>query len=336
MALAVLGGMDVLFAFIAELEDLQKAYGVLEAGIYTLATFPRRAYEFIPVSALIGCLLALGQLASHSELTVMRSAGVSVYRIVWATLKPVILLAFAGILLSQYVIPFSEQFARSYRALKQGGGAVLRVKQGNWQKEGNDLIHINALAPNGALHGLIRFSFDAERKLTSVGFTEHAHFQGDHWVLEGNQITHLQGPKTLVEHTEQLHWFSRLTPEMMRMVIMEPDYLSITNLHQYARFLTLQGLSYKPYLLAFWKKILQPLATVLMVIMAVSFIFGPLRSVTMGLRVMVGLVTGMLFHYMQDFMSYTSLVFDITPAMACAVPLLVFAVVAFLLMRRAG
>ena len=92
--LAVLGiilGLALLFAFIDELSDLNKGdYGLGQVLWYVLLTAPRRAYEMLPMAALIGCLIGLGTLASNSELTIMRAAGVSLGRIVLSVMKPML------------------------------------------------------------------------------------------------------------------------------------------------------------------------------------------------------------------------------------------------------
>ena len=79
-----------------------------------------------------------------------------------------------------------------------------------------------------------------------------------------------------------------------------------------------------------------PLGTAVMVLVAISFIFGPLRSVTMGFRVFTGLLVGLLFKYMQDFLGPMSLVYGFNPMLAVLVPIAVSAVAGGILMRRAG
>ena len=75
------------------------------------------------------------------------------------------------------------------------------------------------------------------------------------------------------------------------------------------------------YFLEFWKKVLAPIATLSMVLVACSFIFGPLRSVTMGLRLIFGIFAGLGFRYLQDFSGYASLVYDFSPLLAAALPI---------------
>ena len=113
--LAVLGvilGLALLFAYIDQLGDFDDNYGALQALTYVLLAGPRRAYELLPMAALIGCLIGLGSLASSSELIIMRAAGVSLARIVWAVMKPMLLIMLAGVLIGEYVAPWSAVMPR--------------------------------------------------------------------------------------------------------------------------------------------------------------------------------------------------------------------------------
>lgn len=185
--LAVLGvilGLALLFAFIDELNDISASYGIGDALRFIFLTAPRRAYDMLPMAALIGCLVGLGTLASNSELTIMRAAGVSLSRIVWAVMKPMLVLMLAGILVGEYVAPWTENIAQSGRALAQGGGDSQSSKRGLWHRQGREYIHINAVQPNGVLYGVTRYRFDEQRGLESASFAKRARFETDHWQLE--------------------------------------------------------------------------------------------------------------------------------------------------------
>ena len=82
LVLLVLVALSALFSFIRELDDVGKGdYSVKTALIYILLRMPGSAYELFPSSVLLGSLLGLGAMASHSELIVMRSAGISIPQI---------------------------------------------------------------------------------------------------------------------------------------------------------------------------------------------------------------------------------------------------------------
>ena len=332
----IIVGLDLLFAYISELEDLEGDYGAVEALTYIFLTTPRRLYELLPMAALVGCLIGLGTLASNSELTVMRASGVSIGRIMGAVLKPLLVLMVAGVLLGEYVAPYSENMAESRRALAVGSGDAVKSK-GLWHREGEDFIHINAVQTNGVLHGITRYRFDDQRELLETSFAQRASVQDEHWLLEDVATTLFDADGTSrVEQHEQQRWDVGLSPRLLRVVLLDPDVLPLTGIWHYQNYLAEQGLNNSQYWLAFWKKLLQPLTTAALVFVAISFIFGPLRSVTLGQRVFTGVLVGFSFRILQDLLGPSSLVFGFSPLIAVVLPILILVVMGGWLMRRAG
>jgi lipopolysaccharide export system permease protein len=334
--LGVIVGLALLFAFIDELGDVEGNYGLLEASWYVFLTLPRRVYEMLPMAALIGCLIGLGGLASSSELTVMRAAGVSIGRIVWAVMKPMLALVLAGILIGEYLAPWSENLAQSDRAMAQGGGEAQSAKRGLWHRQGEEFVHINAVQPNGVLYGVTRYRFDDQRHLQSSSFARRALYQGDHWQLEDVATTNFLGRSTEVVEAASERWDVELNPQLLGTVVLEPDALSVTGLWRYIHYLAEQGLNNGQYWLAFWTKVLQPVVTAALVLMAISFIFGPLRSVTLGQRVFTGVLVGFVFSIAQDLLGPSSLVFGFSPLLAVLIPAAICALAGIGLLRRAG
>ena len=334
--LGIILGLALLFAFIDELSDIKGSYGLLDAAQYVFLTAPRRLYEMLPMAALIGCLIGLGTLASSSELTVMRAAGVSLGRIVSAVMKPMLVLMVAGVLVGEYLAPWSEDLAQARRAYAQGSGEAQSSKRGLWHRQGSEFVHVNAVQPSGVLLGVTRYQFDDERRLLSASFARRASYQGDHWQLSEISTTHFRGDHTEVLSTPQERWEVQLTPQLLGTVVMEPDALSITGLWRYIHYLGEQGLNNGRYWLAFWTKALQPAVTVALVLLAISFIFGPLRSVTLGQRIFTGVVVGFTFRILQDLLGPASQVFGFSPLLAVVLPAGVCALIGLWLLRKAG
>jgi len=334
--LGIIVGLALLFAFIDELGDVEGSYGLGDVLQYVLLTSPRRLYEMLPMAALIGCLIGLGTLASSSELTIMRAAGVSLGRIVLAVMKPMLVLLVAGILIGEYVAPWSEDLAQARRSLAQGAGEAQSSKRGLWHRQENEFVHVNAVQPGGVLVGVTRYRFDEERRLLSSSFARRASYQGDYWQLQNISTTHFRGDHTEVLRAAEERWDVQLTPQLLGTVVMEPESLSITGLWRYIHYLDEQGLNNGRYWLAFWNKVLQPAVTVALVLLAISFIFGPLRSVTLGQRIFTGVVVGFVFRIIQDLLGPASQVFGFSPLLAVVLPAAVCALIGVWLLRRAG
>jgi lipopolysaccharide export system permease protein len=337
--LAVLGiilGLATLFAFIDEMGEVSDTYTLMDASSYVLLTAPRRLYDMLPMAALIGCLIGLGSLASNSELTIMRAAGVSIGRIVWAVMKPMLILMVVGVVIGEYVAPATEVTAQANRSLAQGSGDAQSAKHGLWHRQGDEFIHVNSVQPNGVLYGVTRYRFDKERHMLSASFAKRGDFDKDHWQLSDVTTTVFHDKSTEVVTTPVERWEIALSPQLLDTVVMAPDSLSISGLWNYIHYLADQGLSNGRYWLAFWVKVLQPLVTAALVLMAISFIFGPLRSVTLGQRVFTGVLVGFTFRIVQDLLGPSSLVFGFSPLFAVLIPAGVCALAGVWLLRRAG
>ncbi|MDQ8038462.1 MAG: LPS export ABC transporter permease LptG [Pedobacter sp.] len=322
LVLLLLLGLEVVFSFIGELEDVKGAYTATEALIYILLSAPGRAYDLLPTAALIGGIAGLGMLASASELTVMRASGVSILRLVWWVLRPALLFVLAGVLMAQYVVPKTDAMAETRKATAQGNSAMAGWLNSYWHREGDALLRIGRVDPAGVLHGLVFFRFSPEGRLQESTLIENAYYEGGQWRLSNLRETRFQPDgSSLVVVTPERIWPSQLTPEFLQLVTRKADNLSITDLYRYAHYMQKQGLDAGSYYLEFWKKTLAPLATLSMVLIACSFIFGPLRSVTMGLRILAGVMAGLLFRYGQDFLGYASLVYDFSPVLAAGLPI---------------
>lgn len=334
-ALLVFLSLDVISAIVDQLGELKGDYTFIEALIYVGLTLPSRIYEQIPLSALVGCLFGLGMLASSSELVVMRAAGISVAKISWSVMKPVLLFIAVGLALGEYVTPVSDQIAESRRAIAQGEQQALQSRRGLWNREGNEYMHFNAVLPNGVLFGVTRYSFDSAGRLRSSSFVERATYQSDgKWLEEQGRVTEFTESSTTQTQFTTRQWEAEISPELLNVLILEPDALSIRSLYSYSRYLENQSLDSDEYQLAFWQKVLQPLATASLVLIAISFIFGPLRQVTMGYRIFTGVVFGIVFDTSQNLLGPSSLVFGFSPLIAVAIPIVICFCIGFVLLRN--
>ena len=80
MVMLVLLGLTTIFTLVDEIADLKNDYKFHNALVYVLATLPDGAFEMVSMETLMACLIGLGQMASSSELIILRSCGFSVAR----------------------------------------------------------------------------------------------------------------------------------------------------------------------------------------------------------------------------------------------------------------
>ena len=337
VVIIVIVGLDAIFTLVDELDQLKGDYQFAQALEFMGLRLPRRAYEYMPMACLIGCLAGLGSMAANSELTVMRAAGISVARISISVLKPMAVLMVFSLLLAEFAIPTLERIAQSQKAVAQGKGDVLSNKgKGYWHREGYDFMRFTAVEPGGVLHGVTLYEFDVDRELQRVRTAQRAIYQRSHWQMEDVQDVLLLGDRTEVRRFPTASWDTELTPESLSVVMIQPRDMSISNLFSYTRYLAKQGLNADNYLLSFWRKVTQPLGTFALVILGISFIFGPLRAVTPGYRIFSGILVGLVYKYAEELLAPASIVFGFAPIWASIIPIAGCFLLGVLLMRKAG
>lgn len=331
----VLLGLDLVITYINDLGDIEGDYGAFQVFVYLLMRLPWRFYQYAPVGVLIGALIGLGTMASSNELTVMRAAGRSLTRILWGVMKPVLLVVVLLLLVAEYVSPRTEQFASAWRLEQvQGEGAVV-TQRGGWQREGDSFYRFGAIRADDTVLDLTRYRFEGQQLREAVS-AQRAVWQGDQWQLEEAAVTRFEEGSTEVEHHDTLIWETDLTPAQLGRLLREVESQAPSELWALSRYLRTQGQEASAPLLHFWQKLLLPLTLASLVLVAASFVFGPLRTVAAGTRVFYGVITGLSFKYLQDLLAPASTIFGFSPAWAVLAPTLICAVLGFYLLRRTG
>ncbi|MBF7681754.1 LPS export ABC transporter permease LptG [Acinetobacter sp. B5B] len=334
-ATAVLTMLQVLFTYLAELSQLKHGYNAIQALQFVSWNTPHYLYQILPISALIGAVIGLGTLASNSELVVMRSVGVSLWRIVGWVIRSAMLLVILSFALSEWVIPYSSEKADQLK--KYQTVASLGEVKGYWTREGQRFIYIDYANAQGALKGIQVLSFDDEYRLNTLTNATTGQFKSDgHWLLnDSDETTIQQTGNAVLQHLKQQDFELALQPKYVHMVTIDPEDLSPSQLVSFIRYLSEYSQVPKTYQLAFWKKIAMPFSLIALVVVACSFIFGPLRQQSMGFRLVIALFVGLGFYYLQDFLGYASLVYTPSPVWFVFGPIALILLIGGYLLHRA-
>ncbi len=337
MTLFMLVSLSGIIKFVDQLRKVgQGDYSALGAGMYTLLSVPKDIEIFFPMAALLGALLGLGTLATRSELVVMQASGFTRLQIAGSVMKTAIPLVLLTMAIGEWVAPQGEQMARNYRAQQMYGGSLLSTKSGLWAKDGNDFIYIERVAGETELSGVNIYHFNDQRRLETVRYAASANFEDGVWQLSQVDTSDLTNQKQ-VTGTQTLTgvWKTNLTPDKLGVVALDPDSLSISGLRNYIKYLKQSGQEASRYQLNMWSKIFSPLSVAVMMLMALSFIFGPLRSVPMGVRVVTGISFGFLFYVLDQIFGPLSLVYSMPPILGALLPSMLFLLISlYMLLKR--
>ncbi|CAH0219759.1 LPS export ABC transporter permease LptG [Erwinia aphidicola] len=337
--LFMLVSLSGIIKFVDQLRKTgQGDYTALGAGLYTILSVPKDIEIFFPMAALLGALLGLGTLAQRSELVVMQASGFTRMQIAASVMKTAIPLVLLTMAIGEFVAPQGEQMARNYRAQQLVGGSLLSTQSGLWAKDGNNFIFIERIRDDNQLAGISIYSFNQQRRLQSVRYAASAKYDANKkaWALAQVDESDLTDPQQ-VRGSQTLtgEWKTTLTPDKLGVVALDPAALSITGLYNYSKYLKQSGQMSGRYQLNMWSKIFQPLSVAVMMLMALSFIFGPLRSVSMGMRVVTGISFGFLFYVLDQIFGPLSLVYNIPPILGALLPSAAFfAISVYMLLKR--
>jgi lipopolysaccharide export system permease protein len=337
LALGVLLALVTVFALMDQLDDVGKGhYDLAAMAEYLVLTTPRRAYELIPVAALLGTLLGLGVLASHSELTVIRSAGVSGWRVGGAALKAAAVPILAGVLLGELVAPVADDLAEARRSIAVTSQIALKTRTGFWARDGRSFVNIREVLPDRRLAGVYVYEFDEQRRLRSATRAERARPDGQAWVLEGVTESGISPAGVVRRSADERPWDVSLSSDFVGFAVARADRASSADLARYIRFLRANGQDAAVYELALWVKQIMPFTAAAMVLLGVPFVLGPLRSVGIGQRILAGALVGVAFHIVSQASSQLGLVYGLPTVLGAMAPTGLVLLLAAWLLRRAG
>lgn len=339
MTLFLLVSLSGIIKFVEQLRKTgQGSYSAIDAGYFTLLNVPADLEIFFPMAALLGALLGLGALAQRSELVVMQASGYTRLQIAASVMKTAIPLVLLSMAIGEFVAPAGYQLSHNYRSQQIQGSSLLSAQGGLWAKDGLDFIYIQHPQDEQHLTGLTIYHFSDQRRLESIRFAASAQWQAssNSWQLSQVDQSDLTDPQQ-VTGTQLLRgeWKTALTPEKLGIVALDPDSLSIRGLKDYVQYLKQTGQKAGKYQLNLWSKIVQPLSVAVMMLMALSFIFGPLRSVSMGMRVVTGISFGFIFYLLDKIFGPMSLIYGLPPQVGAILPSLFFLLLSlFLLVKK--
>ena len=335
LTLAVFVSVSGIIKFVEQMRAVGRGnYDLSHAALYVLYSVPRDVEVFFPMSALIGGLIGIGMLASNSELVVMQAAGMSRLDIIKSVMKTAVLLILVSMAVGEWLAPDGEATAREIRAQAISGGRLISAKNGVWAKDGDYFVNIGEVLEQGQLKKVEIYRFNNQLKLDSWLSAESAVFQDEVWLLSGVVNTQISEKEISTNTIDYQVWQSSLTPKKLGVVTVTPESLSIRGLLDYLEYLEANEQDPSRYQLAFWRKLIQPVTVAVMLLVALSFIFGPLRSVSMGARIMMGVVTGILFFVCNEVLGSLSLVYQFPPIIGAVSPSLLFISLAWYFMNK--
>lgn len=315
------------------------SYTALKMLYYVVLLVPAHAYELMPLAVLVGALICLSQMASHSELTVIRTSGISLMSIIGMLLQFGLTFAVLTAVLGEIIVPKSGPYAEQYQ-LHARQNTISSGESGIWLKQGADIINIAEMLPDGTLKDITIYQHNDQFQLTQTLHADKVKVVSAHqtnksqWHLLGVTQTQLQSNKVVASHLDKLDWKILINHQLLNVLLITPEQMSINALSTYIKHLKNNHQQTTRYQLAWWRKIAYPLACMVMALVALAFTPQQNRRGNMGLKLFYGISLGLLFHFSGRLFGFTSQLYAVPTPVAAFLPTLLFLCLAIYLIRR--
>jgi lipopolysaccharide export system permease protein len=322
VALLVLWALVSLFTLTDELRDLTEGgYGLKHVFKYLALMSPLYIYELMPSAALLGSLFVLGDMANNREIIAMRVAGFSIADILKAVLLSGAILTVTAIAIGEFVAPPAESNARVMKDRAQKGGFIMSTFYGLWFRDGERFVNVQKVVEDGSINDVTIYEFDDDQRLH---FVKHAkkglYLEEKKWVLQGVKQTEITPKQTFSSEIEVENWTSKIDPNLIDIVVIRPESMSLVDLSNYIDFLEENNQKSQKYRLAFWGRIINPLITFVMLLVSAPFVIGIRKGVGVGARMMIGVLIGMGFNIINKTTGHLALVYDLNPVVMASLP----------------
>lgn len=336
MVLLVLVALSSFFLLIGQANDIgHGSYGTGDALLYVLLNMPQQAYEMFPISVLLGSLLGLGQLASGNELMVLRAAGVSMARLAGSVLLGGLLLAILCASIGEMVAPPAQRYAQQMKRTEKYNRGGIAAAQGIWLRDGNMFVNIQQMTQAHELRDIVIYRLRDDGRLDEATHADAATYGDGHFQLHDLRRTRFAAKGDLKTSTEDsAAWHSDFEPDLFDLFVVSSGSLSTLELSQYIDYLRKNDLDASTYRVAFWTRIVTPVTLLVMVILSLPFVFGPLRSVGAGQRMVFGMLIGIGFYVVNKTLAHSGQVFGLSPILTAWVPTVLLAAATMEAVRR--
>lgn len=336
LVLLVLLALNSFVSFIGQVDNVgQGSYETADAIAFVALNLPSMTYWLLPIATLLGALLGLGNLASHSELIVMRAAGVSPWRLARSVMLAggvIVLLAAA---LGELIAPPAEQYAKRHRTMALHNQLSMAQGQSGWIRDGNVVINIEQLMEGDRAGGIYVFTFNSDRQLSSVVQASSASFDDEGlWLLDDSRKTEFLPDRLVAVKKPRVAQPTALSPELLGLSVVDPDSLASRGLYAYINYLRANGLDADSYVTAFWSRIASVISIVVMAMLALPFVFGPLRSTGTGQRMFIGILIGAGYFLVNRLVANSGAVFGLDPAVTAWLPTIALLVITVAALAR--
>ena len=342
----MLAGFVLLFTFLDMVSEIRNigrdGFDLTQAFLLVFFRVPGIVYELLPVATLIGAVWALAQLAAGSEFTVARASGLGPLQVLGFSVFVALPLVAFTLFLAELILPISEVAAARAKASVEGRVGSSFLSSGFWMRDyptesGENrvrvrMVNLTSMDPDRRLKGVKLYEFGELLTLRSLVEADSAVFlraspatanaqEASIWRLEGVRLTEFAADGQVTRNQlSSLELPLYLSPARLGALMVKPEQMSARELFLYVDYLQAGKQASGRYEIAFWKKMIYPVAVWVMLVLALPAAYIQARGGALGLKVFLAIVAGIGFHLANSLFSHLGLLNDWPAPIVAAIP----------------
>ena len=323
----MIGAVDFIFLVLSELSDISDSYKFIDVLIYCVSKVPYSLYDLMPYLCLIGVMVGLGNLSDQGELVASKILGKSNLSILLSSIRPILAFLLLGLIASEFWLPGLSQKAEESRLLKQ---EVINSDQGYWLASSEGFSYFRSTPSKNLIEDITIYSVDSEFKLLEIKKARKAILVSGDWKLNDVEVENIS--EGLILEDKEMAWKTGPKDSDFNLIL-SPKYFPLSLLKQQ---MSNDVSEYRRNLLAleFWRKLLQPFVALALILLASSFIFGPMRDQRSGQRIIIGIVLAFGVNIIKSLFESISMVSNMTPFVAVITPIALILLIGLFLIKR--
>ena len=355
--LFALVALFLFFDVLSELGSVNAKYTLPLALLHVLLKAPSRMVEIIPIAGLIGSIYVFAMMASQSEFTIFRVAGLDIKRSLLTLGKVSLPIVVFTLLISEVMGPYAESLSERIRMQALGSTFSSQFRSGVWVKDqlrdsdgsgpirpGVRYVNVGAIDQNDQIRQIRMYEFDPNYRLLSIRSAASGRFD-NRGIWELNDVSETRftekrsnDPLDAVYSAQtkvipKLSLESQVTPQILNVLLISPEKMSIVSLGRFILHLQDNKQDLQRHSIAFWKKLIYPFIIFVMLALALPFAFMKIRSGSVGIKVFGGIMLGMSFQLFNTLFSSIGLLGALPAFFTAIFPPLVYLVLAFLALK---
>ena len=355
--LFALVALFLFFDILSELGSVQGQYTLPLALLHVLLKAPSRISEIIPIAGLIGSIYVFAMLASQSEFTILRIAGLDIKRCLITLTKISLPLIALTLFISEWVGPYAEAKSDLIRMRAMGASYSSQFRTGVWVKDrlrdedgsgpvrpGVRYVNVGQIHKDNEISNIRMYEFNDSYHLLSIRSASSGHFdETGIWVL--NDVIETRFKE--IKQTDPLNPVfsaqtfnhpiltleSEVTPQILSTLLISPEKMSIVSLGRFITHLSDNKQDTQRHSIAFWKKAVYPFTIFVMLALALPFAYMKVRAGGVGIKVFGGIMLGMSFQLFNSLFSNVGLLGSWPALLTALTPPLVYFLLALFALR---